>query len=732
MKLLDKFFKAKKEKDFGATRTEGGIELLRRLTGQDFSEKGMLERYSKSIYVFACINAIAQKTASIDFKFYQILNSAGDTKEIVTHPAVDLIYRPNPFQTKTEFLEITIINLKCTGQAFWYKVRNASGKIVEIWNLRPDMMRVVPDPVKFIKEYRFTKSDGAEVVFMPEEIIHLKYPHPLSPYAGLSPMVPAQGRIQTEEYAAQYQRDFFLNNARPDAVLKNAGKKMTEAQRKDLKDGWSKQHEGVGNNSKIAILDGGLEYQLIALTQKEMDYIESMKFTRDDILVAFHVPKPIVTVVEDVNRANSETAMFIFLSETIKPEVKRLVEKLNEQLIYPDFGEEYYLDFDDPTPQDKEYMLREDDTLVRANIRLINEARARRGDPPIRGGWSIYGSLVTVPIGGLSSLDTPAAKKLMDMIQKDSDANEKLLTEAKLSGKKYEFRGRYQLKQKFIMFEMMQKRLKDVENLELTLRKLPKKKMVKKKTWKPILQTPEMKAIYANLINKTIDSQSAKLKEDSNHFFEGQMHRVLGELAKRKSKTTAKKLDAAAILKYDKEVELSIKFIIPFIDKYLNDAGTAALAMLAPQEDFTASAIVQKKIVERAKFFAVSVNSTTLQKLDSTLAEGIAASEGIADLTDRVKEVYQDFPIYRSEMVARTEATNANNEGAVEGFRQSNIATGKEWINAGDNRVRDEHLDQSEGGVGGEIVPLDDVFSNGLEFPSEINCRCVVGPAFLE
>jgi len=43
-----------------------------------------------------------------------------------------------------------------------------------------------------------------------------------------------------------------------------------------------------------------------------MDFIESMKFTRDDILTAFKVPKPLVAVVDDVNRANAETAMFIF------------------------------------------------------------------------------------------------------------------------------------------------------------------------------------------------------------------------------------------------------------------------------------------------------------------------------------------------------------------------------------------------------------------------------------
>ena len=65
-----------------------------------------------------------------------------------------------------------------------------------------------------------------------------------------------------------------------------------------------------------------------SISQKEMDFIESMHSVRDDILTAFGVPKPIVAVTDDVNRANAETAIYIFQSEVIKPEMERLMEKL--------------------------------------------------------------------------------------------------------------------------------------------------------------------------------------------------------------------------------------------------------------------------------------------------------------------------------------------------------------------------------------------------------------------
>ena len=109
------------------------------------------------------------------------------------------------------------------------------------------------------------------------------------------------------------------------------------------------------------------------------------------------------------------------------------------------------------------------------------------------------------------------------------------------------------------------------------------------------------------------------------------------------------------------------------------------------------------------------------------MAEGISDGEGIADLTNRVSGVYEEYPSYRSERIARTETTASNNEGALEGFKQSDVATHKEWIATGDERTRPEHV-----ALNGQIVKLDKAFSNGLQYPSEPNCRCVIAPAFEE
>lgn len=725
----------------------GGFDILQRMTIGELNNTSYLEQYGKSLYVTTCISKIAEKVASTELQLFKVLNSRGDTKQVEASPILDLLYRPNPFQTKTEFWETTIINLKCTGDAYWLKIRNKSGKVVELWNMRPDFVTLTSHPEDFIKEYKFQKLDGTTVILAKQDVIHFKYPNPLDQYFGLSPIQSVSRRVQTEEFASRYQRDFFINSARPDALIKNKSGTLSAQQTDDLREGWNKKYKGLNNSSKVAILHGDLEYQQISLSQREMDYIESMKFTRDDILAAFKVPKPIVAIVDDVNRANSETAMFIFLSETIKPEIQRIVEKINEEMVYDDFGDEFFISFKDPTPENRDLKLREYQQGILSNYLLINEVRQMEGLEPIAGGWSIYLPFSSQAMGGLAQGGKATGNKDATADQGTSAGPEgsvrvvlkEVATDPeklKRPAKQFNFAGRYWLKEKLKLKEYILESIVKIADTKTIVKQLTTKVQGRAKPAKvkevktSYLNDPIFREAYYFKANKKIDQHVESLATAVTEFATRQKARVLAKLSKKKSTGGKTKLTAEVLMNIEKEKELAVTFIVPFIDNFLKDSAQEALAILAPQEDFTESKQIRKLIKERSALFADSITATTIEKLNRTLAEGIAEGEGIIELSDRVSAVYDEFGTYRSDMIARTEATAANAKGNIEGFRQSGVANAKEWINSGDSRVRDEHEDGI--GVGGEIVGLDDTFSNGLSEPGEPNCRCVIGPAFIE
>lgn len=671
----------------------GGFELLRRLTGTDVETKG-LEAYKTSLYVFAAVNRIATKAASVPFHLYRVKGSKGEQEEVTSHQIIDLLYRPNTYQTRVEFAEISLTNLLLTGESFVYKVRNSKGMPAELINLRPDRMTVVAGREVPVLRYEFAKGDGTKALFAPEDIVHVKLPNPTNQLAGLSPLVAGSKRVDTEIHASNEQYSLFANSARPDALIKvKSG--LDKADRDELRSKWNNRHRGSGNSGKIAVLSGDVDYQQISLTPRELDHIESMKLLRDDIFLLFGIPKSAMGITEDVNRANAEVGMELFMTECILPHLTRYWEKMNEEMVIPDFGDEYWIEPMEITKGGEERKIARYENGLKNRWLLINEVRAMEGLPPIKGGWSIYGSLVEQPIGGLDA----QAQKALDREERENEAT------IKAHGMKGNgFRGKSMLKAKMEIRDEIAK---------------GEKKEIRK------LIVGEARKSYIDFSIKRMDAGEDILTEKVNSFMAGQEGRVQSALGKLKGKGV--KVKVSDIFDKKRENALAVQFFIPELIGLLEQAGKDAIDMVEPQSEFELTAKIERSIKAHSTLIAKEINNTTVQGLERTIAEGLSDGEGIADISRRIGEKYEDFPAWRSELIARTETTNAMNQGLQEGFDQSDVTNAKEWIATMDSRTREEHLS-----LDGEVVRLEEQFSNGLDYPQEINCRCVIAPAFME
>jgi HK97 family phage portal protein len=708
---FNKLFTGQREKSYIV-----GIEELGKIfsgsTGWD--RGGQLQQYSKSLYVFAAVNKIALKVAAIDLELYKIISKDGETDEIMTHEVLDLLTKVNPFQTRSEFLRTAWINKKLTGEAFWLKVRNESGIVSELWNLRPDYMTIVADAENYIRHYELNKSDGSKELFMPEDIIYFKDPNPTDALRGMSPVAVSSHRIETEEGATRFQKDFFNNNARPDALLITE-ESFDNEQRTQMTSAWEERHGGRDKTSKIGILEGGMKYQQVSISQKEMDFIESLKFTRDDILVAFGVPKGVITT-DDVNYANAEASMKMFLSETIKPEMDQLTEVLNEMLVIPEFGEEYILDNIDPTPQDRQ-ALREDSVAAHGKWMTTNEIREAHNLPELEGGDEI-------------AKVTPAQQQI------DNQPNEEAKKKLKKAALK-RLRGRPNLRMKFEVAEIITKGLNKPLKVKTKKAKVGEEATEIEDRYLSLMPDVEIRQKFYEYTNKKLDKKSKDFENTLVKEFAYQEDRILKALKKYDDDqkgiyTKMSHSDIANLMNVKKETRLFSVIALPFMLNMAEEGGEDAANLV--NEDFDMTEDLKRAIDKRSHFFASSVTDTTFRKLSDTLSAGINEGEGIAALTARVQDVYKEIPEWRANMIARTETTNANNEGALEAFEVSEVIKGKEWIATMDLRTRDSHTE-----LDGEIVSVQATFSNGLRFPGDIgpasetiNCRCVIAPALYE
>jgi HK97 family phage portal protein len=676
MNILQRIKSAFEQKSFSL----GGFELLKRAFGQEWGDKNYLETYSKSATVYACVSKIAEKVGSVSFKLNRIVNAEGDIEEVKVHEGLDLLYKWNPFYTKEEAMETDVINRKLSGDSYILKIRNEQGTVAELWNIRPDLVTIIPDDENYIKEYRIRKDSGEESIVASEDMIHIKYPSPLEEYLGMSPLMPGRNQVNIEQYGFKYQSDFFINNARPDAVLETESN-LNQTQIGELRAGWEKQHKGLGKNSKLGILGGGLKYHQISLSQREMDYIESMRFTRDEILMLFKVPKPILGVGDSVgrSRAEAETLQEIFLSETILPEINRFVNKINEQLIIPEFGEEYFISYEDPVPVNREQRLAEFNAGVDRWI-TANEIRQELGLESIPGGDSLYR-----PLGM-------------------QEAGQRFVEEEK---KYTHLHGKRKLKTRF----SLEQHLKTIEKSFTSISQAS------------LFQDKNYRKMYYDYTMKALDRETIRFKNAMIRLKNEQKNDILKRFRKEQPKTRA---EIRKVFNIKGENKRFKDWAIPYYATIFKEAGQNAISLVRVDMPFNMEKSIGPSILKllsaRAGLFAYSVNKTTLKAMQKTLAEGIEAGEGINKLEKRIDETYLAFNDYRAETIARTETNAVMNEANTEAYKQASME-GKEWIATLDDRVRDEHLLMD-----GEIVGVNENFSNGLPFPSDINCRCAIAP----
>ena len=84
-----------------------------------------------------------------------------------------------------------------------------------------------------------------------------------------------------------------------------------------------------------------------------MAFLQGRKWTREEICNCYGVPISKLTT-DNVNRANAESGDYSYMKDTILPRLKKIEQKLNEQLL-PMYDDRLFCAFDNPVPADKHY-----------------------------------------------------------------------------------------------------------------------------------------------------------------------------------------------------------------------------------------------------------------------------------------------------------------------------------------------------------------------------------------
>ena len=669
----------------------------------------------ESYVVFACLDKIQKNTAKIELSLYKALRNK-KVKEIQEHELLDLLYKVNPFTTLRQMIGVTQLCLDLIGSAYWLKIRNKRGQVIELWLLRPDLVTYKSDGTEYISYYEYT-GRGKTERFEVNDVIPFLNPNAKDMRNGQSKLQPAMDLVRSQIFSSQWNMNFFYREARPDAILNIKQRKQLDSKEKqEVRSEWNDNFQGPNRTHKIAVMQGDVDYKIIGENQKDMDFVNLDSSVRNNIMMALGVPKPIL-LPEEGNKTTVEGAIYIFMSQTIEPNMQSIVDTLNEFLI-PDFDVTLYLDFTSPVPRDKTTESAILGNYVREGIMTRNEAREKLGLPPLEGGDEILVSAMLVPMGS-GEKETEPEKGLKSLKVKEGVEEE---SETKRFYKAIRGKSKY--------FKAEEKRDELIQSIAKSVIDKMKDEEQKKITVKKY--TPELKQVIWNKydkesaqIAKRFEIMFKKLEKDQEERINKYLFR------ERKSKDYILKKDLSdSIDKYNwkKEISIFIDVALPLHTKTIVDAAKDAATRIGSVFDVNEE--VRAYISKKTMKFAEEVNETTKENLKNTLSQGIEEGETMEELKGRVEHTFDVRKGAGARVVAMTETAASVNGGWLEAFKQSKIIEKKEWYHAGSSlNDRPEHIS-----ISGEKVDLDNKFSNGLMFPGDpnaspdetVNCKCII------
>jgi len=238
--------------------------------------------------VFACVRVLAESFAIMPFMLYRP-NENGGRAKVRNHWLYRLIAKaPNRFQSPYEWRLMMQGHLALRGNAFNQITANSRGEITELLPLHPDRMSV---EMLSNGSYRYVylDQDGRSITYSRHEIWHLRGMSD-DGLMGMSPIGLAREAIGEGLAIQSYSSRFFTNDAKPGGGwIEYPGSFATNEAKKKFRESWQ-ELQGGSNRGKVAVLEKGMKFHELGLSNKDSQFIEARGAKVTEIARIFRVP----------------------------------------------------------------------------------------------------------------------------------------------------------------------------------------------------------------------------------------------------------------------------------------------------------------------------------------------------------------------------------------------------------------------------------------------------------
>lgn len=666
-------------------------------------------------WAYVAVNRIGLDVRGADRKLWKRTGKKSDDWEEIPEDQVPAILtRPDGSMTMGEFVQTTVMHLDLTGEAYWHLItdRGIGGKVIGMQLVYPHWVdEPILDERGIITGWRVTIPGRSYFQVPAEDMVFLKYPHPMDPLRGLSPVEAYAITHDMDTYARAYASSLLKNRATPELVI-TVESELTKEQGDLIRSGWLDKYRDPANGP--AVLGKGSKVQQLGLNIADLKFLELTQASRETILAIYGVPAAAVGLTTDFNRANAQTARATYWGSCINPRLDIVEEVFNARVMPrikgkdPRAADTLWWGFDPPNLEDQDFALREADVMFKAGAVTLNEYRERLGRDNLGKDGDVYympmGVNVVSSVGFVTDQeDEPEPLPLLPPVNDNPEEDPKAIEPPKADEDEEEEKAsaRYMGEIKAM-----------ISNLPAVIQKAPDSKSLRMRAAKAefLERQGKLERSLKSEVRKLFSKeQAALIKRLKKEGVRGIPHlRSVTSLQGETRDWTEEEIE-----EFSKEWESTLR---DFMLRGMREGWLLAAADL-PQS--IAWDLYRKEAEEFARKLSsrkvTQIQETTRKGVQNIIGDGIASGATIDDMADDLRRLYDGFKGLRAEVISRSETSSSVNGGkqaqADEIEERLGLKLMKTWVSVQDERTRESHV-----AADGQTVPNGDQFQIGSAF----------------
>ena len=336
--------------------------------------------------VYCAVATIAESIAALPIHVFR--KDGDDRQRQSQHYAERLLnVAPNEYQTGYDFKLALLRSVLLRGNGYARINFNGGGQPANLELLHPDSVIVEQLDNGRLRYQITTKQKSPKtVVLLQEEIIHIRY-HSDDGIIGKSPIAVCRDSIGLGLAQNEFGASQFKNGITPAGVLEY-DKWLDDKQRKNITESLEAKYKGTKKAGSMFVLEGGVSYKPIGLSNQDAEWLKSRLFTVSDIARMFKISPIFLQDYSNSTYSNFGEASRAFLSQSLRPWLTNLQQAFNNKLISERNRNSLSIEFEtkDLLRATAEERFNNYEKAIRMGMMTQNECRLAENMPRIEGG----------------------------------------------------------------------------------------------------------------------------------------------------------------------------------------------------------------------------------------------------------------------------------------------------------------------------------------------------------